>query len=103
PATTIWSDNPALVLQGPWVTEPQKSAARAFVGYLSSRPVQELAITFGFRPADPNVPIKTSDPPNPFPRLADRGIKLDTPPLAAPPSGEVVRTLRQMWTRTVAK
>jgi ABC-type molybdate transport system substrate-binding protein len=103
PATTLWSDHPVELLQAPWVTDAQRGAARAFVGYLRSRPAQESAITFGFRPADPTVPLKTADPQNPFTRLADRGVKLDIPPMAPPPSGEVVRTMLQMWSRTVAK
>jgi hypothetical protein len=103
PATTLWSDHPVEVLQAPWVSPEQRAAGRAFINHLKSRPVQELAITFGFRPADPTVPLKTADPANPFMRLADRGVKLDIPPMAAPPSGEVVHTMEQMWERVVAK
>ncbi len=103
PGTTMWSDHPVEVLQAPWVTEAQRAAARAFVGHLKSRPVQELAIRYGFRPADPTVPLKTADPQNPFTRLADRGVRLDIPPMAATPSGEVVHTMLQMWSRVVAR
>ncbi len=103
PATTLWSDHPVEVLQAPWVTPEQRAAARAFVAHLKSRPVQELAIAYGFRPADPSIPLKTADASNPFTRLADRGVKLDIPPMATPPTGEVVRTMLQMWSRTVAK
>jgi len=103
PATTLWSDHPVEVLQAPWVTPDQKAAARAFIAHLKSRPIQELAITYGFRPADPTVPLKTADAANPFTKLTDRGVKLDIPPMAAPPSGEVVRTMLQMWGRVVAK
>ena len=103
PATTLWSDHPVEVLQAPWVSPEQRAAGRTFINHLKSRPVQELAITFGFRPADPTVPLKTADATNPFTRLADRGVKLDIPPMAAPPSGEVVHTMEQMWGRLVAK
>jgi ABC-type molybdate transport system substrate-binding protein len=103
PGTTIWSDHPVEVLQAPWVSDAQRAAARAFIGHLKSRPVQEMAITYGFRPADPTVGLKTADPTNPFTRLADRGVKLDIPPMAPPPGGEVVHTMLQMWSRVVAK
>jgi len=103
PATTLWSDHPASVLQAPWVSPEQRAAGRAFLKHLSSRPIQELAITYGFRPADPTVPVKTTDATNPFTRLADRGVKLDIPPMAATPSGEVVHTMEQMWARLMAK
>jgi hypothetical protein len=65
PRTTLWSDHPVEILQAPWVSDAQRKAARAFVTHLKSRPVQELAITFGFRPADPTVPLKTADEHNP--------------------------------------
>lgn len=104
PATTLWSDHPAAVLHGDWVTEPQRAAARQFIGYLRSRPMQELAMSqYGFRPADPAVPIKTSDPTNPFARNVERGVKIDIPAMAPAPSGEVVRAMLMMWSRTVAK
>lgn len=101
PATTLWSDHPVAVVHADWVTEPQRVAARAFVTHLKSKPVQELAMTYGFRPADPSVAIRNGDPQNPFNRLADRGVKLDIPAMAAAPSGEVVRAMLMMWSRVV--
>jgi hypothetical protein len=102
PSLTLWSDHPAAVLQGDWVTPAQKEAARKWLGYLRSRPVQERALAFGFRPADPSVPLKTQDPANPFIRLAEHGIHVDVPPVAEVPEGPVVRNLLTMWTRVVA-
>ncbi len=102
PALTLWSDHPAAVLQGDWVTPAQKQAALKWLAYLRSRPVQERALAFGFRPADPSVPLKTQDPANPFTRLAEHGIHVDVPPVAEVPEGPVVRNLLTMWTRVVA-
>jgi ABC-type molybdate transport system substrate-binding protein len=103
PATTLWSDHPAAVLAAPWVSDAQRAAGRALLAHLRSRPAQEVAISFGFRPADPTIALKTKDPHNPFTRLADRGVKFDIPPMAAVPSGEVVRAMLMMWSRVVAK
>ncbi|NMO20878.1 substrate-binding domain-containing protein [Pyxidicoccus fallax] len=102
PALTLWSDHPAAVLQGPWVTPKQKAAALEWLRYLRSRPVQERALAFGFRPADPSVPLKTQDASNPFTRLAPHGIQVDVPPVAEVPEGPVVRNLLTMWSRVVA-
>ncbi|WP_163995452.1 extracellular solute-binding protein [Pyxidicoccus caerfyrddinensis] len=102
PALTLWSDHPAAVLQGDWVTPKQKAAALEWLRYLRSRPVQERALTFGFRPADPAVPLKTQDASNPFTRLASHGIQVDVPPVAEVPEGPVVRNLLTMWSRVVA-
>jgi hypothetical protein len=101
PETTLWSDHPASVLQAEWVTPAQRDAARIYLQFLRARPQQELALAFGFRPADPSVPIKTPDQRNPFTRLASYGISVDVPPAAAPPDAAVVRNLMMLWTRLV--
>jgi len=102
PSVTIWSDHPMALLQGPWVTDDQKKAGREYLAYLRSRPVQEQALGFGFRPADPAVPVKNTDPHNPFVRLAPYGVQIDVPPAATPPDPVVVRNLLTMWSRVVA-
>ncbi|QRN99593.1 substrate-binding domain-containing protein [Archangium violaceum] len=101
PALTLWSDHPAALLLGDWVTPEQQDAARKWLAYLRSRPVQERALAFGFRPADPSVPLKTQDAANPFTRLASQGIQVDVPPVAEVPEGPVVRNLLTMWSRVV--
>ncbi|RJS25933.1 ABC transporter substrate-binding protein [Corallococcus sp. H22C18031201] len=102
PSLTLWSDHPAAVLQASWVTPKQKVAAAEWLRYLHSRPVQERALAFGFRPADPSVPLKTQDPANPFTRLAEQGVQVDVPPVAEIPEGPVVRNLLTLWTRLMA-
>ncbi|MDY7228380.1 substrate-binding domain-containing protein [Hyalangium rubrum] len=101
PPVTLWSDHPAAVLQGEWVTPQQKAAARQWLAYLRSQKVQERALAFGFRPADSAVHIKTQDASNPFTRLAEHGIQVDVPPAAEVPEGAVVRNLLTMWSRVV--
>jgi len=105
PATTIWSDHPIAVIQGAWVTAEQKAAARQFIAYLRSKPAQQRALDFGFRPADTSIPIVSNDAQNPFKRLAPDGITVDVPTgatnPAGPPDGVVVRNLMMMWTRLV--
>jgi len=101
PATTIWSDHPIAMLQGAWVTADQKVAARQFIAYLRSKPAQQRALDFGFRPADTSIPIVSKDAQNPFTRLAADGITVDVPTAADPPDGVVVRNLMMMWSRIV--
>ncbi|MCE9667287.1 substrate-binding domain-containing protein [Myxococcus stipitatus] len=102
PSLTLWSDHPAAVLQADWVTPSQREAALEWLRYLRSRPVQERALAFGFRPADPTVPVKTQDPANPFTRLASHGVSVDVPPVAEVPQPSVVRELLALWTRVLA-
>jgi ABC-type sulfate transport system substrate-binding protein len=101
PPVTLWSDHPAAVLTAEWVSPAQRDAGRALIAFLRSRPAQERALRFGFRPADPAVPIKTADAANPFARLAQYGVKVEIPPVADTPDGTVVRNLLMMWTRVV--
>ncbi|MCP3101124.1 substrate-binding domain-containing protein [Myxococcus sp. K15C18031901] len=102
PSLTLWSDHPAAVLQGDWVTPAQKAAALEWLRYLRSRPVQERALAFGFRPADPTVPLRTEAADNPFTRLASHGVRVEVPPVAEVPQPRVVRELLALWTRVLA-
>src|SRR5262249_6493175 len=101
PETTLWSDHPAGIVLGDWVTDAQRKAARTYLTFLRARPQQELALAFGFRPADPSVPVKSADPKNPFTRLTQYGISVDLPPAVTPPDTPVIRNLLMMWTRVV--
>lgn len=99
PKLTLWSDHPLGVLRAPWVSEAQRAAARQFAAFLRSRPVQERALRFGFRPAETSVPLKTADAQNPFTRLSEFGVRTDVPSVAAPPDAAVIRNLTALWTR----
>jgi hypothetical protein len=101
PGTTVWSDHPVALLQGPWITDAQKKAARSYLAALRSRASQERALGYGFRPADTSVPLKTADARNPYTRLAQYGVQIDIPPAATPPTAAVVRNLITMWSRVV--
>lgn len=54
---TFWSDHPYAILNAPWVTQEQRAGAQAFREFLLARPQQERALQFGFRPADPGIPV----------------------------------------------
>ena len=101
PSTTLWSDHPAAILQGDWVTDAQKQAARTWLAHLRSRAVQERALAFGFRPGDPSVPVKSADANNPWTKLATYGIQIDIPTAAKAPDGPVLRNMLTMWSRVV--
>jgi hypothetical protein len=101
PSTTLWSDHPAAIVRGDWVTDEQRTAARLWLAYLRSRPVQEKALAFGFRPGDPSVPVRSADASNPWTRLGSFGIQVDITTAAKAPDGPVVRNLLTMWSRVV--
>lgn len=101
PPTTIWSDHPVVMLKGAWVTPAQKAAGDKLIAFLRSVPVQATALRFGFRPADPSVPMKTTDGNNPFLKMSQYGLSLELPPATRPPEGPVLRNLMMMWSRVV--
>jgi ABC-type molybdate transport system substrate-binding protein len=101
PQTTLWSDHPIAIVQADWVTAAQKTAARTFIEFLKSKPMQEKSLSYGFRPGDVSVPLKDADPKNPFNRLASLGIRVDIPPVATVPDGIVIENLLTMWSRNI--
>lgn len=102
PSPTMWSDHPAVVLtEG--VSDEQLAAARVWIDWLRSVPMQEKSLAFGFRPGNPAVAIQTADASNPFVKFAEFGVLVDIPQVAPPPDGTVVRNLLTMWTRTVPR
>jgi Ca-activated chloride channel family protein len=54
---SLWSDNPVVVLNAPWVTAEQKAAATAFTEFVQTKPAQEILPEYGFRPLDQSVPL----------------------------------------------
>lgn len=101
PPATVFSDHPYAVLNAPWTTPEQQAAAGQFRAYLLSRPLQELALQYGFRPADPNVPITSSDPNNPFNKYKSSGLSADVGQQVANPSGETLSALLAVWQQQV--
>ncbi len=102
PPVTVLSDHPFCVLNASWVAPEQAAAADLFIDYLLSRPMQELALLkYGFRPADASLPI--DQPGSPFLQYANSGLRLNLPPEAQLPDGNVLNTLLEFWDRTILK
>ncbi len=88
---TFWSDHPIGVVQRPWVTDDKKEAAKIFTDYLLANPQQVQALTFGFRPGDPTVPLGA-------PITADFGVDPKEPKTTlAVPSADVMNAILQLW------
>jgi len=54
---TLFSDNPFIVLDSPWVAPKQKDAARSFERYVQQPDNQRRVLQFGFRPGNPAVGV----------------------------------------------
>lgn len=97
PPATIMSDHPFCVLKADWVTSDEAQAAQEFIDYLLSRPVQEKALAFGFRPADATISL--DQPGSPFETYKANGIEIGLPAEIEVPPGDVLDTLLRFWER----
>jgi Ca-activated chloride channel family protein len=91
---TFWSNHPYCILEAPWVTDEQKAAAEIFEAFLLDKPQQLLAIEYGFRPADPSIPLTA-------PLDAEHGVDPSQPQTVLEvPSAEVIGGIQQLWRQT---
>ena len=88
---TFWSDHPVGVVQRDWVTPEKQEAAKAYVQYLLARPQQEKALRYGFRPADPAIPL---GPPLSPESGVDPGQPKTTLEVPSPP---VMNAVIELW------
>jgi Ca-activated chloride channel family protein len=88
---TFWSDHPIGLVERDWVTPEHREAAKTYIQYLLSRPQQEKAMQYGFRPAAVDVPLAA-------PLDTDHGIDPKEPKTTLEvPSVEVINGLLQLW------
>jgi len=57
---TLLSDHPFVILDAPWVEPWQREVAKQYLSFLLSEEIQQKAQKYGFRPANPNVPLNTT-------------------------------------------
>jgi Ca-activated chloride channel family protein len=88
---TFWSNHPYAILNAPWVTEEQRAAAEDFEAFLLDTAQQTRAIEFGFRPADPSIPLDS-------PLDSQHGVDIRQPQTVLEvPSAEVTAAIRDLW------
>jgi ABC-type sulfate transport system substrate-binding protein len=100
PSATIMSDHPFCVIEADWVTPEKREAARVLLDFLTSKPAQERALLgYGFRPQDSSIALDQQN--SPFNKYADNGLRIDLPPEAEIPDGNVLETLLTFWMRNI--
>lgn len=91
---TFWSNHPYAILNAPWVTPEQKEAAQLFETFLLDKPQQLKALEFGFRPADPSIPLTA-------PLDAEHGVDITQPQtILEVPSASIITSIEDMWHTT---
>lgn len=97
PPVNMWNDNPYYILNTPWSSEDQKTAAAAFLEFLMTERIQKEALAHGFRPGNPKVGIKSPD--SKIVKYAQYGIRIDLKGMCEPPKAEVISNLLHSWQR----
>lgn len=91
---TFWTNNPFVVVNAPWVSNDQKEAAKIFEDFLLDKPQQLIALEYGFRPADPSIPLTS-----PLDEL--HGVDNNQPQtILEIPSAIVISKIEQLWRET---
>ena len=98
PEYNAWNENPYYIINAPWSTPEQRKAADTFLAFLLTERIQREALVHGFRPANPNVPVKF--PESPFTTYAGNGVQVDLQKICEPPKAEVVNNLLASWQRS---
>ena len=98
PEYNAWNENPYYIINAPWSAPEQRKAADTFLAFLLTERIQREALVHGFRPANPNVPVKF--PESPFTTYAGNGVQVDLQKICEPPKAEVVNNLLASWQRT---
>lgn len=88
---TFWHEHPMGIVNADWVTAEQREAARIFVEFMLTEPIQRIVMDNGFRPANPNVPLG-------FPFVPENGIAVEGPSeVLDVPAPEVIAEIQQSW------
>lgn len=90
---TFWANHPIGIVEREWVTPVHREAAQVYIKYLLSRPAQEKAMAYGFRPADSSLALKA-------PFDAEHGVNASEPSaiLETPSSYIINEMLNSLWT-----
>ncbi len=88
---TFWHEHPMGIVNADWVSDEQKQAARVFVDYVLTEPIQLRIMEFGFRPANPNVPLA-------YPFVMENGVDPNEPATVLDvPDPAVIAAVQQSW------
>jgi hypothetical protein len=97
PRENMWSENPFYIIDAPWSSKEQRTAAEVFLTFLLTEPIQKESLKHGFRPANTNVPVIF--PESPFSLYQRYGLQIEPGSTSEPPSAEVVNNLLAIWQR----
>jgi Ca-activated chloride channel homolog len=88
---TLFSDNPFIVLDAPWVDEHQRRIAERFEAFIKRRGAQWRVMRAGFRPGNDSMTLRT-------PLVPDNGVDPLQPGRILPlPEADVLARMLELW------
>jgi Ca-activated chloride channel family protein len=88
---TFLTDHPLCIPDATWMTDDLRAAAKTYRDFLLSKPAQQRALEFGFRPSDPNIPISK-------PILVEYGVDPKQPQnVLQAPDAKTIEAVRALW------
>lgn len=88
---TFWHEHPVGILNAPWVSDEQAQAARVFTDYLLMPEQQQVIMSFGFRPVNPDVELAS-------PFEAQYGVNIDGQiNVLDVPEPAVINEIQESW------
>lgn len=88
---TFWHEHPFGIVKAPWVSDEQSEAARVFTDYVLKPENQTYIMSFGFRPANPDVELG-------FPFEAQYGVTEAGPTnVLDVPDPAVIAAIQESW------
>jgi Ca-activated chloride channel family protein len=88
---TFWHEHPFGIVNADWVTPEQRDAARIFTDYVISPAPQQIIMSEGFRPVNPNVQLG-------FPFTEENGVTEAGPATVLDvPSADVIIAIQESW------
>jgi len=88
---TFWHEHPFGIVNADWVTAEQREASRVFTDYVLLAEQQAYIMTFGFRPANPDVELG-------FPFEEQYGVTTEGPTTVLDvPDAEVIAAIQESW------
>ncbi len=97
---TYWTEQPYCILDGDWVTQPQKEAAKIFRDYLLAPAQQEMAINYYLRPVNESIPLHS---PLTLADGTDPRVTRSTVPALQSPSADVAAAVKDVFHQTKKK
>jgi Ca-activated chloride channel family protein len=97
PKENMWNENPYYIIDAPWSSKEQRTAAEVFLSFLLTEPIQRESLKHGFRPANTNVPVIFAE--SPFTVYQRYGLQIEPGSTSESPKAEVINNLLAIWQR----